>query len=98
MNKYNVIHLDVSSFWDDFKDNIVEKIQEYILDELKQEFDEGIDFTKKFSVVLMSVYQKTNIPFVIIIDEWDCVIRNQADRQDLVHEYLQWGLSHKNSL
>ena len=27
MNKYNVIHLDVSSFWDDFKDNLVEKIK-----------------------------------------------------------------------
>lgn len=38
LNKYNVIHLDISSFWDDFKDNIVEKIQEYILDELKEVF------------------------------------------------------------
>lgn len=26
MNKYNVIHIDVSSFWDSYKDNIVEKI------------------------------------------------------------------------
>ena len=25
MNKYNVIHLDISSFWDFYKDNIVEK-------------------------------------------------------------------------
>ena len=30
MNKYNVIHLDISSFWDFYKDNIVEKIVEYI--------------------------------------------------------------------
>ena len=36
MNKYNVIHLDISSFWDDFKDNIIKKIQEYILDEFKK--------------------------------------------------------------
>ena len=28
MNKYNVIHLDISSFWDFYKDNIVEKIVE----------------------------------------------------------------------
>ena len=26
MNQYNVIHLDIASFWDDYKDNIVEKI------------------------------------------------------------------------
>ena len=30
MNKYNVIHVDVSTFWDSYKDNLIEKIQEYI--------------------------------------------------------------------
>ena len=45
MNKYNVIHLDISSFWDDFKDNIVEKIQEYVLDEIKE--DIRIPITKQ---------------------------------------------------
>ena len=30
LNQYNVIHIDVSSFWDVYKDNIIEKIQEYI--------------------------------------------------------------------
>ena len=89
MNKYNVIHLDISSFWDDFKDNIIEKIQEYILDELKKEFGDKIDFTKKFNVVLMSIYEITNIPFVIIIDEWDCIIRNSHD-ENLIHKYLQF--------
>ncbi|MBQ5851066.1 MAG: AAA family ATPase, partial [Lachnospiraceae bacterium] len=39
--------------------------------------------------VLMKIYQKTNIPFVIIIDEWDCVIRNSEDKE-LVHSYLQF--------
>ena len=34
MNKYNVIHIDVSSFWDFYKDNIVEKSIEYIWDEI----------------------------------------------------------------
>ena len=89
MNKYNVIHLDVSSFWDDFKDNLVEKIKEYIIDDFKKSFNDEIDYSKKFSVILMSVYQKTNIPFVIIIDEWDCVIRNSDDKE-LVHSYLQF--------
>ena len=89
MNKYNVIHLDISSFWDDFKENIVEKIQEYVVDELKQEFVDKVDFTKKPSVVLMSIYNLTNTPFIIIIDEWDCIIRNSGDEK-LVHKYLQF--------
>ena len=37
----------------------------------------------------MVIYQKTNTPFVIIIDEWDCVIRNSDDKE-LVHKYLQF--------
>lgn len=58
-------------------------------DDLKNEFGEKIDFSKKFSTVLMSVYKLTGIPFVIIIDEWDCVIRN-GDDSKLVHKYLQF--------
>ena len=89
MNQYHVIHLDIASFWDSYKDNIVEKIREYILDELKDEYGEKIDCTKMLSTVLMSVYKLTNIPFVIIIDEWDCIIRNSGD-EALVHKYLQF--------
>ena len=89
LNKYNVIHLDVSSFWDSYKDNIVEKIQDYIFDEFREEYGEQIDLNKMINAVIMSVYKMTNIPFVIIIDEWDCVIRNSED-EALVHKYLQF--------
>lgn len=30
LNKFNVIHLDISAFWDYHKDDIVEKIIEYV--------------------------------------------------------------------
>ena len=89
MNKYNVIHIDVSSFWDYYKDNIVEKIVEYIYKDFKKEFGDELDYQENIGYVLMSIYQNTNIPFVIIIDEWDCVIRNSNDKE-LVHKYLQF--------
>ena len=90
LNKYNVIHLDVSTFWDYYKDNIVEKIVEYVYDEFKKIYKDSLDYTKNISAVLMSIYEQTKIPFVIIIDEWDCVIRNASDNQSLVHHYLQF--------
>ena len=90
LNKYNVIHLDVSTFWDYYKDNIVEKIVEYVYDEFKKIYKDSLDYTKNISTVLMSIYEQTKIPFVIIIDEWDCVIRNASDNQSLVHHYLQF--------
>lgn len=89
MNQYNVIHIDISTFWDAYKENIVEKIQEYILDELKEVYGEQIDDKKMISSVLMSVYKITHTPFVVIIDEWDCAIRNSGN-EALVHKYLQF--------
>ena len=89
LNKYNVIHLDVSSFTDSFSDNVVEKITEYLYDEFKEVLPE-LDYSKAVNSVLSQIYIKTGIPFVIIIDEWDCIIRNMADNQKLVHEYLQF--------
>ena len=89
MNQYHVIHLDISSFWDFYKDNIVEKIVEYICDDIREVYEDKIDYSKMIHSVLMSVYRISNIPFVIIIDEWDCVIRNSNDKE-LVHRYLQF--------
>ena len=89
MNKYNVIHLDISSFWDFHKDDIIETIIEYICDELKEEGPADIDFSKSINSVLAQIYMKTNIPFIIIIDEWDCIIRNSGDEK-LIHKYLQF--------
>lgn len=89
MNKYNVIHLDVASFWDSYKDNIVEKIVEYVYKDFRVVFGVELNYEDSFGYNLMRIYQKTGIPFVIIIDEWDCIIRNSGD-EELVHKYLQF--------
>ena len=89
MNKYNVIHLDVASFWDSYKDNIVEKIVEYVYKDFRVAFGDELNYDDSFGYNLMQIYQKTGIPFVIIIDEWDCIIRN-CDDEELVHKYLQF--------
>ena len=57
--------------------------------DFKNVFGNELDYEKRFSYNLMLIYQKTNTPFVIIIDEWDCVIRNSDDKE-LVHKYLQF--------
>ena len=40
-------------------------------------------------MLIQEIYSRSRIPFVIIIDEWDCVIRNSNDKE-LVHKYLQF--------
>ncbi len=99
LNKYNVIHLDISSIADYYKDNLVSKIIELIYNELKKEYPDIMDINNPFSTILMQVYEKTKsiingketkIPFVIIIDEWDCVVRDFSNSPQTVHEYLQF--------
>jgi len=90
LNKYNVIHLDISSFADYYKENLVSKIIELIYNEMKSEYPQIMDIDNPFATILNQVCQVSTIPFVIIIDEWDCVIRNFSDKPDLVHEYLQF--------
>jgi len=98
LNKYNVIHLDISSFADDYTDNLVNEIKRHIFNEFKEIYPD-IDYTNSTASVFKQVYDKTEVtnngisvktPFVIIIDEWDCVVRNFSDKPELVHEYLQF--------
>ena len=89
MNQYNVIHLDIASAWDFHKEDLVESIQERICEDFKKVYGESLNYDKDLYLLIQEIYGRTNIPFVIIIDEWDCVIRNSED-EALVHEYLQF--------
>ena len=89
MNKYNVIHLDISSVWDFHKEDLVESIQDRVCKDFKKEYGDSIDYSNDLYLLIQEIYSITNIPFVIIIDEWDCVIRNSEDKE-LVHRYLQF--------
>jgi len=89
LNKYNVIHLDIASFTDDFKEDLVEKLKEYLCEEFQKTYP-NIDYKKRMGRILMEIFETSESPFVIIIDEWDCVVRNFSDDQKLVHEYLQF--------
>lgn len=90
LNQFNVIHIDVSSVADFHTDDLIESILNRLYKELKTEVEGDIDYVQSINYVLNDVYAITGIPFVIILDEWDCIIRNQSERPDLVHKYLQF--------
>lgn len=90
LNKYNVIHLDVSSFADQHKEDLVDVIWQNIYREMKAEYPEILDSSYPVATVLSDVFQKSGVQLVIIIDEWDCPIRNHSDKPELVHKYLQF--------
>ena len=89
MNKYNVIHLDISSVWDFHKEDLVESIHQRVCEDLQKEYIDTLNCGKDLYFLLKEIFDRTGIPFVIIIDEWDCVIRNSKDKYS-VHSYLQF--------
>ena len=89
MNQYNVIHLDISSVWDFHKEDLIEEIHKRLCEDFRKEHGETLDYSKDLYLLIQEIYSITNIPFVIIIDEWDCIIRNSEDKE-LIHKYLQF--------
>ncbi|MDO4988278.1 MAG: AAA family ATPase, partial [Synergistes sp.] len=91
LNKYNVIHLDIASCTDLLRDrNLIDRITESLYGEMKEKYPDIPDASLPIGKILLHIYQESGAPFVIIIDEWDCVVRNYPDRPDMVHEYLQF--------
>ena len=89
MNQYNVIHLDISSVWDFHKEDLIESIKERVCEDFHKEYGDTLNYDKDLCLLIQEIYARTGITFVIIIDEWDCVIRNSEDKE-LVHKYLQF--------
>ena len=92
LNKYNVIHLDIASFADDYSDNLVKEIKRHIFNEFREKYPD-VDYSSSTASVFKQVYdsaENEKTSFIIIIDEWDCVVRNLSDKPGLVHEYLQF--------
>lgn len=89
MNKYNVIHLDISSVWDFHKEDLIESIHERLCEDFHKEYADTLNYDKDLYLLIQDIFSRTNIPFVIIIDEWDCVIRN-SNNEEIVHRYLQF--------
>lgn len=80
MNQYNVIHLDISTISNFHKEDLLQEIKTRLYDDFVREGYSDIDYSKDYDVIINDIYHRSGRLFVIIIDEWDCVVRNHADR------------------
>lgn len=93
LNKYDVIHFDVQwcSMSAESAEDVVPYITTKVLAELKEEFPQII-FSEKSTLgdMLSDVTQTTGRKFVIIIDEWDVLIRDEANNSMVQKEYINF--------
>lgn len=93
LNKYNVIHINIVDFINraDTMSGVIEYISRRILHELKREFGDVDCFDwNDLTSVLDEIFQEKKVPFIFIIDEWDCVFRKKKYDSDAQTEYLDF--------
>ncbi len=93
LNKYDVIHFDVQWFLEPGVDinNIVFIIQEAVLKELREAYPEIIDDrVVSLADALSIIHEKTGNKFVVIIDEWDVLIRDEAHNKAVQEDYINF--------
>lgn len=93
LNKYNVIHINMVNFMKRKKtvSDSIDYLSQRLLHELKKEFGDVdcFDWTDIISV-LEEIFDSKKIPFIFIIDEWDCVFRIFKDQNEDHTEYLNF--------
>ena len=93
LNKYDLIHIDVQWFLANCAkaDDIVAFITESILDELRTIYPCVLP-SEEISLpdALSRIREKTGQKFVVIIDEWDVLIRDAAANFKVQKEYINF--------
>lgn len=93
INSYNVIQINMQEFLSRSKDveSMIDLLQKKILWELLNEYSD-VDYFDKTDLIesIQNIYQTTRIPFVIIIDEWDCIFREYKTEQKSQERYLDF--------
>lgn len=93
LNKYDVIHLDIQWFLSNAKDagSVVSYITQNVLDELRKTYpDTSLSDTITLPEALSRIREKSGRKFIVIIDEWDVLIREEAANKKVQDEYINF--------
>ncbi|MDO5132000.1 MAG: AAA family ATPase [Eubacteriales bacterium] len=92
-NRYNVIQLNMQNFLSQGKDvdGMIRRIEIRLCYELSVENPEVVFLdASDFFMCMEDVYTQTKIPFIIIIDEWDCIFRIHQEDDEAQKKYLDY--------
>lgn len=93
LNQYHVVFVNMQEFLSQSKhmDNMLNLLRKSVLWELLEEYPDFRYFDNtNLMRTMQDVYNRTKIPFVIIIDEWDCVFREYKINTEAQKQYLDF--------
>ena len=93
LNRYNVIHINMVNFLERSKsiDDMLDYLRKRLIHEIKKENGDVdcFDWNDLISV-LDEIFHEKKIPFIFIIDEWDCIFREHQNDTDAQKKYLDF--------
>ena len=92
LNQYDVIFLNMQQFLIRARSqNVTDYLERVVISEIRETY--GALFSEKetiLAVVLEQIFVKTGKKFIFLIDEWDCVMREQQESEALQKQYLDF--------
>ena len=92
LNRYDVIFLNIQQFLSRAKkQDMIEYLEQAVLEELREAYGEL--FSTQVTVLaeaLEKIYAKTDKQFIFLIDEWDCVMRERQEAEEMQRHYLDF--------
>lgn len=91
LNRYNVLKINMQDFLSAASsvDEMLQLFQSEIIADLKTRYPEYANGSHLL-FVMKNVYARTKHPFVILIDEWDCLFREYQQDRDAQKKYLDF--------
>ena len=93
LNQYDVLKINMQEFLSATNDieHMLKMLNEYLIFDLKEQYGQ-VRFRdeKNLVQVMKDVYSYTKHPFVILIDEWDCLFREYQQDQEAQTKYLDF--------
>ena len=91
LNQYDVIKINMQEFLSatDSADEMLGLLQSRIILDLKRAYPDDADGSH-LSFVMQDIFASTKCPFIILIDEWDCLFREYRQDKEAQKKYLDF--------
>ena len=93
LNQYNTIFLNMQEFLSRSHnvEELIDRVKKLVIRDLKMEYPE-VDYFDDTDLIecMQDIYAQMQYPFVVIIDEWDCIFRKYPDNHEDHIRYLDF--------
>ena len=93
LNQYDVVRINMQEFLSAAGnvDEMLNMLNEYLIYDFREAYpDVKLRDEKNLVQVMKDIYLRTKHPFVILIDEWDCLFREYQQDKEVQKQYLDF--------